>query len=182
MCRNSFEIFAAGFLASRGSGSPYAIYFATRAAWKASGVRAGLAEEIGEEGANFIDRKVEQEFVQELCREALRFAGELNYHMQFAKEKEKILDPDKVEEWILSVRSDLDPDVDGWLVRHPIDGIERERRARLPQVALLTRYNRVKAAIATGNPHRGMIPGGEDEAAYLAAVQTEFDPDPVWVC
>lgn len=57
---------------------------------------------------------------------------------------------------------------------------EYRRIARLPAVVALTRQARVVAARAAGNPHRGLIPGGEDERAYLRAVQTQDDPDPVW--
>lgn len=66
------------------------------------------------------------------------------------------------------------------LVRDAITPEERTRRARLPAVVQLTRALRVREAQAAGNPHRGMIPGGEDETAYLAGVQECFDPDPVW--
>lgn len=53
--------------------------------------------------------------------------------------------------------------------------------ARHPQVVKLTRRVRTLGAEIWGLPHRGMIPGGEDEAAYNAALaRGELDPDPVW--
>jgi hypothetical protein len=58
---------------------------------------------------------------------------------------------------------------------------ERRRRARLPEVVELTRANRLRGALAMGDVGRGLIPGGEDEAAYTAAVDAgQADPDPVW--
>lgn len=57
----------------------------------------------------------------------------------------------------------------------------RRMVARYPAVVELTRAARVLAAKLDGDEHRGMIPGGEDEAAYLAAIaRGETDPDPVW--
>lgn len=57
----------------------------------------------------------------------------------------------------------------------------RRAVARCPAVVELTRATRVLAAKLDGDDYRGMIPGGEDEAAYLAAIaRGEADPDPVW--
>jgi hypothetical protein len=54
---------------------------------------------------------------------------------------------------------------------------EHRRGARLPAVVAFTRRTRRGE---DGEP-RGMIPGGEDEGAYLAAIDRgETDPDPVW--
>lgn len=58
----------------------------------------------------------------------------------------------------------------------------RRCRARNPTVVLLTRATRTLASLLAGNPHRGLIPGGEDEAAWLSAVERgERDPAPVWL-
>lgn len=53
--------------------------------------------------------------------------------------------------------------------------------ARHPHVASLTRAVRLEAAHLMGDSYRGMIPGGESEVAYLAAVRAgQEDPEPVW--
>lgn len=63
-----------------------------------------------------------------------------------------------------------------------IDRAERRRRARLPAVVALTRLMRVLAGAETGESARGLIPGGECEDSYRAAVAAGIDdPDPVWL-
>ncbi len=72
-------------------------------------------------------------------------------------------------------------EIEGGILSGFDDPEERRRIARLPAVSALTRALRVEAARAMGNPHRGLIPGGEDEAAFDAAVQAgQEDPEPVW--
>jgi hypothetical protein len=188
------QLFLAGFMAGRpkdANATPHVVEREMRDVWKYSGARINLVEKIGKAGVEEIE-KIEREYLEKsMADSALNTngMGGLFYHQAWKEagkpgEWAKFFvshqpDLNKVEDFLLDTNVSATDDGQ-FLFEHLEDQNERTRRARLPEVSALTRYNRMQAAEANGNPNRGMIPGGEDEAAYLVAVETVDDPEPVW--